>query len=85
LGSVSESYRIGAEVYPGSHRRPRKGGVDLIDRGLVADREPNRLDELAVGFSRVLSWLDIDHVFVAGYVAILAGRSEAGIAPPELP
>ena len=38
-------------------------GVELTDRGLVVDREPNRLD--------------IDHVFVAGYVAILAGRSRS--------
>jgi len=52
-------------------------GVELTDRGLVVDREPNRLDELAVGFSEVLSRLDIDHVFVAGYVAILAGRSRS--------
>ncbi|OYR85668.1 hypothetical protein DJ71_07410 [Halorubrum sp. E3] len=53
------------------------GGVDLTDRGLVVDREPNRLDELALESSRVLSRLDIDHVFVAGYVAILAGRSRS--------
>jgi hypothetical protein len=52
-------------------------GVELTDRGLVVDRDPNRLDELAVGFSEVLSRLDIDHVFVAGYVAILAGRSRS--------
>ncbi|QUO47528.1 hypothetical protein [Halorubrum ruber] len=53
------------------------GGVDLTDRGLVVDREPNRLDELALEFSQVLSRLDIGHVFVAGYVAILAGRSRS--------
>jgi hypothetical protein len=52
-------------------------GVELTDRGLVVDRDPNRLDQLAVGFSEVLSQLDIDHVFVAGYVAILAGRSRS--------
>jgi len=52
-------------------------GVELTDRGLVVDREPNRLDELAAGFSEILSRLDIDHVFVAGYVAILAGRSRS--------
>lgn len=50
-------------------------GVELTDRGLVVDRDPNRLNGLAVGFSEILSRLDIDHVFVAGYVAILAGRS----------
>ncbi|WP_281194878.1 hypothetical protein [Halorubrum sp. F4] len=52
-------------------------GVELTDRGLVVDREPNRLDELAIGFSEVLRRLDIDHVFVAGYVSILAGRSRS--------
>ncbi|MBP1922158.1 hypothetical protein J2751_001164 [Halorubrum alkaliphilum] len=52
-------------------------GVELTDRGLVVDREPNRLDELAIGFSETLSGLDIDHAFVAGYVAILAGRSRS--------
>ena len=52
-------------------------GVELTERGLVVDREPNRLDELAFGFSEILSRLDIDHVFVAGYVAILAGRSRS--------
>ena len=52
-------------------------GVELTDRGLIVDREPNRLDELAIGFSETLSGLDIDHVFVAGYVAILAGRSRS--------
>ncbi|WP_200531372.1 hypothetical protein [Halorubrum sp. LN27] len=53
------------------------GGVELTDRGLVVDREPNRLDDLAIEFSRILSRLDIAHVFVAGYVAILAGRSRS--------
>jgi hypothetical protein len=53
------------------------GGVELTDAGLVVGREPNRLDTLAIDFSRVLSRLDIDHVFVAGYVAILAGRSRS--------
>lgn len=53
------------------------GGVELTDAGLVVGREPNRLDTLAIDFSRILTGLDIDHVFVAGYVAILAGRSRS--------
>lgn len=52
-------------------------GVELTDRGLVVGRDPNRLDELAIDFSGILSDLGIDHVFVAGYVAILAGRSRS--------
>ena len=53
------------------------GGVELTDCGLVVDRDPNRLDELAMDFSRSLSDLGIGHVFVAGYVAILSGRSRS--------
>lgn len=53
------------------------GGVELTDSGLVVDREPNRFDELAIEFSAIASRLDIDHVFVAGYVAILTGRSRS--------
>ena len=53
------------------------GGVELTDRGLIVDRDLNRLDELAIDFSRILSDLDIGHVFVAGYVAILSGRSRS--------
>jgi hypothetical protein len=53
------------------------GGVELTDTGLVVGRDPDRLDTLAIDFSRILSRLGIDHVFVAGYVAILAGRSRS--------
>lgn len=53
------------------------GGIELTDRGLVVEREPNVLDELAIDFSNILSRLDIDHVFVAGYVAILTGRARS--------
>ena len=52
-------------------------GVELTENGLVVDREPNGFDELAIAFSALASRLDIDHVFVAGYVAILTGRSRA--------
>jgi len=49
-------------------------GVEWTERGLVVERAPNKLDRLAIGFSDILSRLDIDHTFVAGYVAILTGR-----------
>ena len=49
-------------------------GIELDDGVLTVDREPNQLDQLAIDVSAVLSGLDIDHVLVAGYVAILAGR-----------
>jgi hypothetical protein len=53
------------------------GGIELRDGVLVVDRATNDLDELAIRFSSILSDLDIDHVFISGYVAILAGRSRA--------
>lgn len=52
-------------------------GVELTEEGLVVSRPPNELDELAGAFSTILDELDIDHVYVSGYVAILAGRSRA--------
>lgn len=56
------------------------GGVVLEDGVLSVSREPTQLDELAIGFSRVLDQLGIDHVFVAGYVAFLAGRARSTAA-----
>jgi hypothetical protein len=53
------------------------GGVTLRDDELVVERSANELDELAIAFSEMLSQLDIDHVFIAGYVAILTGRARA--------
>jgi len=52
-------------------------GIGFRDGVLEVRREPNELDELAVEVSSVLSRLDIEHAFVAGYVAILAGRSRS--------
>lgn len=52
-------------------------GIELRNGTLVVEREPNRLDELAIGFSEILDRFDIEHVYVAGYVAILAGRARS--------
>ena len=52
-------------------------GVRLRDGDLVVERPPNELDNLAIAFSTLLSDLDIDHVFIAGYLAILTGRARA--------
>ncbi|WP_254533431.1 hypothetical protein [Natrinema gelatinilyticum] len=52
-------------------------GIELRDDILIVGREPNALDELAIDFSAVLSALDIKHVFIAGYLAILTGRPRA--------
>lgn len=53
------------------------GGIELRNGTLLVEREPNRLDELAITFSTILDQLGIDHVFVAGYVSILAGRARS--------
>ena len=52
-------------------------GIEFEDGVLEIRRDPNRLDELALEFSECLRELNIDHVFVSGYVAILLGRSRA--------
>lgn len=52
-------------------------GITIDGDRLVVDREPNVLDELALAFSSHLDAVGIDHAFVAGYVAILAGRARA--------
>lgn len=52
-------------------------GIELRGDELLVERAPSELDALAIEFSSILDELDVDHVFVAGYVAILAGRSRA--------
>jgi predicted nucleotidyltransferase len=52
-------------------------GIDLREDTLVVERDPNQLDDLALSFSGVLRELDIAHVFIAGYVSILAGRARS--------
>ena len=51
------------------------GGIRLSDDQLHVGREPNDLDDLAIEFSAILADLEIEHVFVAGYLAILTGRT----------
>ncbi|MDZ7701638.1 MAG: hypothetical protein U5J98_05975 [Halobacteriales archaeon] len=53
------------------------GGVRMVDGELVVDRRLNELDRLALSFSSILDDLDIGHVFVSGYVALLAGRARS--------
>ena len=53
------------------------GGIELRNGTLVVKREPNQLDELAIGFPEILSQFDIKHVYIAGYVSILAGRARS--------
>lgn len=52
-------------------------GVELRNGTLIVERAPNRLDELAIEFSELLDEFGIEHVYVAGYVTILAGRARA--------
>jgi hypothetical protein len=44
---------------------------------LVIDRERSNLDDLVLEFLSVLEAQDVEYVVVAGYVAILTGRSRA--------
>ena len=53
------------------------GGIELRNETLVVEREPNQLDELAIRFSKILGRFDIKHVYIAGYVSILAGRARS--------
>lgn len=53
------------------------GGIELRKGTLVVERDPNNLDELAIAFSQILGRFDISHVFIAGYVSILAGRARS--------
>ncbi|UWG48152.1 hypothetical protein HSRCO_1874 [Halanaeroarchaeum sp. HSR-CO] len=53
------------------------GGIEIRDGTLVVEREPNQLDALAIEFSDILDTFDIAHVYVSGYVSILAGRARS--------
>jgi len=52
-------------------------GIELRDETLIVRREPNQLDELAIEFSEILDRFNIHHVYIAGYVSILAGRARS--------
>ncbi len=49
--------------------------IEYEDDRITFEKELTLLDELAVDFSQILQKEEIKHVFVAGYVAILFGRS----------
>ena len=53
------------------------GGIELRNGTLVVEREPNQLDELTIRFSEILGQFDVEHVYIAGYVSILAGRARS--------
>jgi hypothetical protein len=52
-------------------------GIELRDETLSVDRALNQLDELAIAFSDILDQVGIEHVYIAGYVSILAGRARS--------
>ena len=54
-----------------------RGGIELRNGTLLVDREPTRLDELAIAFTRVLDRFGIGHVYIASYVSILADRARS--------
>lgn len=51
------------------------GGIGFQEGELVVEREPNELDQLAAAFTAILEGLNIRHVYVAGYAAVLTGRA----------
>ncbi len=51
--------------------------LEFEDNKIILEKELNELDELALYFSEQLTSLDISHVFLSGYVAILFGRNRA--------
>lgn len=53
------------------------GGIAFEEDELLVERPPNDLDELAITFTGILDDLDVEHVYVSGYVAVLTGRSRA--------
>lgn len=64
-------------IYARFRRNATMGGIEIRDDTLVVERAPNQLDELAIEFSDLLDEFDIAHVYVAGYVSILAGRARS--------
>lgn len=50
------------------------GGIELRNGDLFVERDPNELDDLAIEFTAILDDLEISHVYVAGYTAVLTGR-----------
>lgn len=52
-------------------------GIELRGETLYVERAPNQLDELAIAFSEILDQVGIEHVYIAGYVSILAGRARS--------
>lgn len=53
------------------------GGIAFEEDELLVEHPPNDLDELVIAFTGILDDLDVEHVYVSGYVAVLTGRSRA--------
>ena len=51
--------------------------IEFKEDGIHLDREPSKLDRMAMYFSDRLRKSGIEHVFVSGYVAIMFGRNRA--------
>jgi hypothetical protein len=75
--TVGRNIRRRPVIYAPTRKRTSMGGVELRNGTLVVEREPNQLDELSIRFSELLDRLEIEHVYVAGYVSILAGRARS--------
>lgn len=51
--------------------------IEFDENHIIFSKELNKLDEMALRFSKVLSELGIKHVFLSGYIPILFGRNRA--------
>lgn len=76
-GSGFDSIENNGDLLTITPKSVKMGGIRLRGDTLVVEREPNNLGHLAIQFSSVLDSINIDHVFVSGYLAILTGRSRA--------
>ena len=54
--------------------------MEFEGRQITLNKELSKLDELALRFSDCLNALEIENVFLSGYVAILFGRNRASEA-----
>ncbi|MFP4112511.1 MAG: hypothetical protein ACLFPQ_05770 [Candidatus Woesearchaeota archaeon] len=51
--------------------------ISYSEKEIIFEKEINSLDNLSIEFSKILNELDIDYVFISGYVSILFGRNRS--------
>ncbi|UCH88941.1 MAG: hypothetical protein JSV49_12015 [Thermoplasmata archaeon] len=51
--------------------------LEFKDNKIIFSKEPTKLDNLAIQFSKILSYFNVKHIFLSGYIPILFGRNRA--------